>query len=243
VVASRPNGELRYTVRRSRRARYSRVTIEREGAVVVTLPARAPAWAADELVAAKLGWITRHLERAQRERALLDARPELGAGRAILLGGVAHEVRLEPLPGTVQSRVVHDDRPGPSLRIRLAPGDERPLRELLEPWLRSRAHAAIDRRLALHVPVVGVEPARVTVRDQRSRWGSASRNGSLSFSWRLVLAPASVLDAIVVHELAHLVVFDHSRRFWRLVDRLTPHAPAARRWLRDHEWELRAALD
>lgn len=71
--------------------------------------------------------------------------------------------------------------------------------------------------------------------------GGDYRGSSMTLSTRALASPTR--DAIVAHELAHLVVFDHSRRFWRLVDRLTPHAPAARAWLRDHEWELRAALD
>jgi predicted metal-dependent hydrolase len=88
-----------------------------------------------------------------------------------------------------------------------------------------------------------VRSGRLSVRDQRSRWASASARGDLSFSWRLILAPPFVLDAVVVHELAHLRVRGHSRAFWSLVERHAPRTPEARRWLREHARELRAALD
>ena len=81
------------------------------------------------------------------------------------------------------------------------------------------------------------------MRDQRTRWGSASPSGALSFSWRLVLAPPEVLDAVVVHELAHLRIRGHGRGFWGLVERHAPQTRASRRWLRDHARELRQALD
>src|SRR3990172_6326905 len=89
----------------------------------------------------------------------------------------------------------------------------------------------------------GAGPGARAGADQPSRWGSASRRGTVSFNWRLVLTPAAVLDYVVVHELAHLREFGHGRGFWRLVRDHVPEADAARRWLRAHEPELRAALD
>ena len=86
-------------------------------------------------------------------------------------------------------------------------------------------------------------PHAITVRDQRTRWGSASRQGTLSFSWRLVLAPPEILDYVVVHELAHLRWAGHGTRFWSLVRRFAPAADHHRRWLRQNEARLRHALD
>jgi predicted metal-dependent hydrolase len=89
-------------------------------------------------------------------------------------------------------------------------------------------------------PVIGVEPARVQIRDQRSRWGSCSTRGTLSFNWRLVLAPFDVLDYVVVHELCHLREPNHSRRFWKLVEQRRPDWRAQRDWLHEHGPELLA---
>jgi len=89
-------------------------------------------------------------------------------------------------------------------------------------------------------PELGVEPKRVQIRDQRSRWGSCSTRGTLSFNWRLVLAPFEVLDYVVVHELCHLREPNHSRRFWKLVEQRRPDWRAQRDWLHEHGPELLA---
>jgi predicted metal-dependent hydrolase len=81
---------------------------------------------------------------------------------------------------------------------------------------------------------------RIRIGDQRTRWGSCSARGTLSFNWRLVLAPPDVLDYVVVHELAHLLVPDHSPRFWQLVEQRRPQWRAQRAWLREHGPELLA---
>jgi predicted metal-dependent hydrolase len=113
---------------------------------------------------------------------------------------------------------------------------------VLEAWLRVRARDALEAAIARHAPALDVTPARVTVRDTRSRWGSASRARRLSFSWRLVLAPPDVLETVAVHELAHLRVFGHGPAFWALVASRRPDHLAQRRWLRTHAAELHAAL-
>ena len=86
-------------------------------------------------------------------------------------------------------------------------------------------------------------PRSVTIRDTTSRWGSCSRRGALSFSWRLILAPPAALDAVAAHELCHLRVFGHSPAFWALLETRVPDHAAWRRWLRRHAPELHAALD
>ena len=87
---------------------------------------------------------------------------------------------------------------------------------------------------------LGVEYARIQVRDQRTRWGSCSTRGTLSFNWRLALAPHAVLDYVVVHELCHLREANHSPRFWGLVESRRPGWREQRAWLREHGAELLA---
>jgi hypothetical protein len=89
-------------------------------------------------------------------------------------------------------------------------------------------------------PRIGVKPTRIQIRDQRSRWGSCSTRGTLSFNWRLVLAPFDVLDYVVVHELCHLREANHSLRFWGLVEERRPAWRAQRSWLHEHGPELLA---
>jgi hypothetical protein len=87
---------------------------------------------------------------------------------------------------------------------------------------------------------LGVEAGKIQIRDQRTRWGSCSANGNLSFNWRLVLAPFEVLDYVVVHEVCHLREANHSRRFWRLVESRRPDWRDQKVWLDAHGPELLA---
>ena len=97
--------------------------------------------------------------------------------------------------------------------------------EALERWYRSEARATLEASIEHQAPRLGVAPTTIAVRDQRTRWGSCSARGTLSFSWRLLLAPAWVLDDVVCHELCHLRVANHSRAFWGLFAR---HRPGGR---------------
>lgn len=79
-----------------------------------------------------------------------------------------------------------------------------------------------------------VKHARITIRDQKTRWGSCSSRGNLNFNWRLVMAPPPIIDYVVIHELAHLIELSHSPRFWETVERYCPDHREHRRWLREH---------
>jgi predicted metal-dependent hydrolase len=114
------------------------------------------------------------------------------------------------------------------------------LPELSERAGRALARALVTETVQTEAPGIGVEVGRIAIRDTRSRWGSCSSTGTLSFTWRLALAPRRVLDYVVVHELCHLVHHDHSHRFWSLVERVRPDWREDKRWLDDHGWELLA---
>ena len=119
-------------------------------------------------------------------------------------------------------------------RLRLDP------RVVSEPEARHAARELVTMLAEDEASTLGVEYARIQIRDQRSLWGSCSTRGTLSFNWRLVLAPFEVLDYVVVHELCHLREPNHSRRFWKLVESRRPHWRAQREWLRVHGPELLA---
>ena len=251
AVARLPGGELPYTLRRSPRARRLRVTIHPARGVVVTVPvASRRGWARPEPVvtaflAEREPWVRRHLARQAAVRTRLDDRPALEDGRVIPYLGLPHRVRVvQARSGTRHSRVSRvgaDD--GDELLVERAARDHRPTAAILEAWFRERARADLHRALDRHAPALGVAPASVTIRDTTSRWGSCSRKGALSFSWRLVLAPPEALDTVAAHELCHLRVFGHSDRFWALLATRAPHHLTWRRWLRAHAAELHAALD
>ncbi len=94
------------------------------------------------------------------------------------------------------------------------------------------------KRAACFLPVTGGHYNRITIRDQKTRWGSCSAKGTLSFNWRLMLAPPAVLDYVVIHELCHLTHMNHSKAFWALVESACPDYRTHRRWLKEHGQEL-----
>jgi predicted metal-dependent hydrolase len=251
AVLRLPSGDIPYLVRRTPYARRMRITVHPERGLVVSLPpASNRGWArADSLVEAFLRerepWIRRHLERQQAVRARLAARPSLDGGRVIPYVGQPHRVRVVAAPpGTRASRVsrVGGDE-GDELLVERVARDARPTAAILDAWFRARARAALLAAVDRQAPPLGVTPRRITIRDTTSRWGSCSRAGALSFSWRLVLAPPEALEAVAAHELCHLRVFGHGPRFRSLLASRVPDHSDWRRWLRRHAPELHAALD
>ena len=104
----------------------------------------------------------------------------------------------------------------------------------LTDWLKKQARQTIIECVAKKSEILGLNFGRITVRDTRSRWGSCSSSGNLSFCWRLILAPDYVLDYVVAHEVAHLQEHNHSAKFWAVTDQLTNHKEQAKRWLKNH---------
>ncbi|MBM3677327.1 MAG: M48 family metallopeptidase, partial [Actinobacteria bacterium] len=101
-------------------------------------------------------------------------------------------------------------------------------------WYRRAARERIEVAVEREAARLDLSPTRISIRDQRTRWGSCSRSGALSFSWRLILAPLPVLEYVVVHELCHLRRHDHSPAFWALVEHALPGWRAHAQWLADH---------
>jgi predicted metal-dependent hydrolase len=129
---------------------------------------------------------------------------------------------------------VAEERAKQRPRLRLNP------RQVSEAEARQAVRELVAMLIDEEAPTIGVKPQRIQIRDQRSRWGSCSTRGTLSFNWRLVLAPFEVLDYVVVHELCHLREPNHSRRFWKLVEQRRPDWRAQRDWLHEHGPELLA---
>jgi hypothetical protein len=248
-----PGGPIEYRLRRSSRSRRLRVTIDPARGVIVSLPpASRRGWArpqslVESFLRDRESWLRRHLARQASQRSTLAARGGLRDGALLRYRGELHRLRIaEAAAGTGMRRsaVTREGGPeGDELVVSLAARDRRPVAVVLREWLRDRAQDAIAREVRRHAQPLGVEPARISLRDPRSRWGSASKERRLSFSWRLVLAPPEALETVVIHELAHLRVFGHGPSFWALVASRRPDHLAWRRWLREHSIELHGALD
>lgn len=209
--------------RRSARARRVSLRLDADGgAVIVVLPRRARLEDGIGLARAHAGWIDAQLR-------ALPPRVPFADGAVLPVLGRPRTVRHDP----AAPRGVRED--GDVLRVG-GPSERVPARLLV--WMKRTAGAAIEERIAVQAERLGRRPVRIVLRDTRSRWGSCSAAGTLSFSWRLVLAPPVVLDYVVAHEMAHLAVRGHGPEFWRLAGDLAGDLAAGRAWLRRHGREL-----
>ena len=237
-----------YVLRRSPRSRRLRITIDPAIGLVVTVPpATRRGWAHPEaeieaFLRSRDAWIRRHLERFARQRAELAARGGLADGAFVRYRGELHRLRITAGRGRRSTVARVGGESGDELHVALVERDHERIDRVLEAWFRERARVAVDAEIARHAAALSVDARAVALRDPHSRWGSASREGRLMFSWRLVLAPPEALETVVVHELAHLRVFGHGPRFWRVVASRRPDHLVWRRWLRSHSMELHAAL-
>lgn len=105
---------------------------------------------------------------------------------------------------------------------------------------RNAAREHFTKRVEHYLPITGGSYTRITIRDQKTRWGSRSSSGTLSFNYRLMYAPPRVLDYVVVHELCHITHMNHSKEFWNMVASIMPDYKECRTWLKDHGRELNA---
>ena len=212
---------LPVTFRRRANARRIVLRIDRSGlGIVLTMPQHTSQRAALTFAASEKAWI---LERIARSPERVPFTP----GQRIPLRGRAHAIETTGARGTIRLGAA----PEPAI---LVPGRAAHLERRVGDWLKRQA--ALDLAVASrqHAKRLGVQFSRIVVRDTSSRWGSCSASGTLSYSWRLILAPPFVLDYVAAHEVAHLKEMNHGRRFWSLVHMLCPEADMARSWLKAH---------
>lgn len=219
AVVSHEGREVVLTLRKSTRARTYRV-IARYRHLEYVVPVRAKKAAAESALSRLGEWVFEH-------HARLSQRPELAEDTCWLLGT---EFQIKPSP--IRSIQFKDQT------LLLPEGCD--LSGTAERWLRARAKAEIAPRIDRYCQEMGVSISKLTVRDQRSKWGSCSSRGTISMNWRLVMAPPELIDYLVVHELAHRIEMNHSPKFWAIVEKHCPDYRKAEKWLKENSDRLMA---
>jgi predicted metal-dependent hydrolase len=223
-----------YTIRRSERARRLRIVVAPTG-VEVVLPKRMALRHAEEFVAEKRPWIERTLRQYRAAEASLPP-VRLEDGGQVPYLGLTLPLRVHVEPWRTRPGV---SRRGGTLHVGVLEPGEDAVRDALTRWYRRRARVEIAERLDWATLRAGSSYTKLQIRDPSSRWASCSSSGAMSFSWRLLLAPEPVLGYVVEHEVAHLDVMDHSKRFWNLLESRCPDYREHERWLRKHGHALR----
>jgi predicted metal-dependent hydrolase len=229
--------DLTFVVKRSERRKTVGVTVERDASLVAHLPKDVDLGRAAELIRTRLVWV--HQKLASHKdvgRESVFRRPEFVDGEGFHFLGKHYRLKLIDVdPAGPPAPTVRFE--GDRLLFRreqVAAGDKR----IAEHYTRA-AHAYLNDAVSRWKRIVGVEPARyVQVLDLGFRWASCSSDGTLNFHWRMMQLPPQMIDYVVVHELVHLKVADHSPAFWHEVSRVLPNYLTHREWLRDKGGEL-----
>ena len=206
-------------IARHRWARRYLIRVTEQGEVRLTVPRGASIAQGLQFAASQATWITTEWRRSVDRRSW-------GSGTVIWYRGAREMIDIDNAVVRLGSRPIGERIPGSHVR------------DCVQSHLRQEAVRELPERCRLLAIAHGLLPSRVSVRDQRSRWGACSAKGVITLNWRLVQMPLEVADYVMLHELAHLRQANHSRRFWREVARLCPDWQSSERWIRRHGREL-----
>lgn len=180
-------------------------------------------------------FLTRHQGWLMTKLARFSGESELEDGGTVLVRGVAHRIeRTGRLRGLTEALVIDDEA---VLRVG---GAEEHLRRRIADYLKKEARSELERLVAVYAGRTGRRARSLSLKDTRSRWGSCSAEGDLSFSWRIAMAPPKVIAYLAAHEVAHLQEMNHGPRFWALCESLCPETKDAKHWLKRNGTMLHA---
>lgn len=194
--------------------------------ILLSMPMRSSRAHAEKFIQQNAAWIHEKL-------STLPEQVQIAHGAIVPIRGYDHEIvsvgRSRGIawigPSELNSKTEH------SLYVA---GDPLHVARRAKTFLKSLAHSDLERAVAHYSDVLAVKQPRISMRDTTSRWGSCSALGELNFSWRLIFAPAIVLDYLAAHEVAHLRVLNHSAQFWKLLESACSHVAEAESWLKAH---------
>ncbi|EDY86726.1 zinc metalloprotease [gamma proteobacterium HTCC5015] len=218
-------------VLRTDRKKTADIRVE-EGAVSVVVPRNTTEARINELIREKRRWIKRKMALHQEQAPVTEKRMVSGEAFAYL----GRHYRLKVVRGPYAPVKLSAGR----LLVTVPQGTEQPhiIRNALIRWYKRQADIKLTDKVRRFAPRVGVEPAGVAIKSFRSRWGSCTAKGSLEFNWRIMMAPNSVVDYVVLHELCHLLHHNHSQAFWDQLRLVAGDYQSHKDWLKEHSVRL-----
>jgi predicted metal-dependent hydrolase len=221
--------EVLVQVRRSARARVARVIVGPRRPLEAVIPRGMTMREFDQFLGSKRSWISSKLA-AVETIVSRPSRLELDQANTVWIGGEAIPVMWQPGSRSVARRTGE--------AVEVGGEDVSDAVAALLRLYRREARETLRQVVEREARRLDLQARSVAVRDQQTRWGSCSSRGNLSFSWRLILAPQSVLEYVVVHELCHLREPSHAKRYWQILNGAYPGLQEPARWLREHGHEL-----
>ena len=222
--------EVPITIKENQRATRITLRIEPGGkALKLTIPYGLHFAQVDAFLERHQGWLETKLSKLTVHRGMID-------GSVINIRGIPHRIQHSGSLRGVTHAAMNDE----SEAILHVSGLPEHIGRRVATFLKKEARSDLERLVALHAKTVGRPVRSIVMKDTRSRWGSCSHEGSLSFSWRIVMAPESVIDYLAAHEVAHLREMNHGPKFWALCKKLCPDTDKAKTWLKQNGSQLHA---
>ena len=207
---------------RSRRKTLALI-VRGDGSLIVRAPMRTPKYRIEEFVTEHYPWIEK--KRAELQSLGVASSKQYIPGETFMFLGQSFP--LEIAKNQAESLVLNGS-------FRLSESVSRQAKSVFEHWYRQQARKIISERVNIYANGYGFQYQGIKITSAQTRWGSCSINGSLNFSWRLILAPLKQVDYVIVHELVHTIHHNHSERFWKKVEDLMPDYRERQKWLRKH---------
>jgi len=214
-------------VRSKKRKKTISLQVKADGTTVVYAPYRTPLGEIDNFFNKKKRWLRLKIE--EREKILKEIKPkEYLNGEIFLYLGIPYQLKIEDKSDGCNSLTFS------SSQFVLARDRMHQGRQLFIEWYKKRSREYIEEMVNHYSQTLGLNPSGIRISNALCRWGSCSSDNHLSFSWLLIMAPCSVIDYVVVHELAHMKEKNHSKRFWSLVAKTIPDYKKQRLWLKEN---------
>jgi len=200
--------------------------VENDGSITVRTPIRMPESSIHEFVEKHVKWVEK--KKAEMHAATPVLAKQYLPGETFLYLGKAYALELVK---DQKKKLILDDR------FRLSEAEQENAELVFQNWYRQQAKSLIFERVKYFADIHQLHYEKITITSARTRWGSCSPKNAISFSWRLIMTPLEIVDYVVVHELAHTVHHNHSKRFWSLVEKILPDYKERRKWLRRYGQE------
>ncbi|KKN84236.1 hypothetical protein LCGC14_0290500 [marine sediment metagenome] len=224
--------EIIYSIDRTERKTIG-IVVEPDGKVIVKAPFNLERDMIQDTVYKKRKWIVEKLKLTEEIKKPIPVKHELVSGEKILLKNRLIRLKIYNSP-TKRSKITYAFK---TLHIYVNENlsviqKEEEIKRVLIEWYKEKAFSIISKRIEKYLNVIDYRPQEIKVRDQKIRWGSCTKDGRLIFNWRIIMAPISAIDYIIVHELCHMKEPPHSSKFWDLIESLFPNYKKWKEWLR-----------
>jgi predicted metal-dependent hydrolase len=235
------NYQLTYTIAYQRNRKSIQLRIISPDHLNITAPTKFPKESIEKILIEKSKWIVKQIVKLTAA-AINPINKSISHDATVLFLGQLHTLKF--MIRDTNKPAVHLE--GNQIILTLPPlaakdTDTMP-KALLKHWFIDCAVKNLSTKTSFWAPTIGVHPKRIAIKEQKTRWGSCSSRGNINYNWRIIMAPPEVIDYLVIHELCHLRVPNHSQTFWQEVEKFSPQFKKCRTWLRTNGMVLMGIL-